>query len=225
MMGTNENPGIVPLAVAEIFNQIANTPKREYLLRVGFIEIYNENVYDLLSEKKNKLTKFSENDQGEIITNLTERIIPNAESMLESYQMGIVSRKIGDTAMNEQSSRSHAIFRIVIESKEPDSNEGVVQFSSLNLVDLAGSERVGQTNATGERFREGNKINMGLFELSSVIRQLSNMAENGDTTQYVNYRNSKLTRMLSASIGGNARTAIICTVTPAAVDETFSTLT
>lgn len=226
MMGTDKNPGIVPLTVAEIFKQIEMTPNREYLLRVGFLEIYNERVYDLLSvDKISEVLKLYENENGDVCANLTERITQSAEIILDSYATGNTKRKIGETGMNDQSSRSHAIFRIVIESKEIDCNEGIVQFSTLNLVDLAGSERADSTKATGERLREGGLINKSLLELSKIIRTLSEVGENREKMQFINYRNSKLTRLLSASLGGNAQTAIICTVTPASVEETFSTLT
>jgi centromeric protein E len=224
MMGTEDNPGIVSLTVAEIFKKIEMTPNREFLLRVGFIEIYNERIFDLLSTTKVELLKLHENDQGEVTTNLTERITQSAECILKTYADGNANRKTGETGMNDQSSRSHSIFRIMIESKEHDCSEGIVQFSTLNLVDLAGSERADQTKATGERLREGGHINKSLLALSKVIRELSDIGENREKIQFINYRDSKLTRLLSASLGGNAQTAIICTVTPASLEETLSTL-
>lgn len=128
--------------------------------------------------------------------------------------------------MNDLSSRSHSIFRIVIESKDIGSEDGIVQVSTLNLVDLAGSERADQTKATGERLREGGHINKSLLALSKVIRELGDIGESTtEKLQHIPYRDSKLTRILSASLGGNAQTAIICTITPAALEESYSTLT
>lgn len=225
MMGTDDNPGIVPLTIAEIFKEIEMTPNREFLLRVGFIEIYNERVFDLLAlDSSKELLKLHDNEQGEVTTNLTERILKSAECILKTYADGNANRKTGETGMNDQSSRSHSIFRIVIESKEQGCSDGTVQFSTLNLVDLAGSERADQTKATGERLREGGHINKSLLALSKVIRELSDLGENREKIQYINYRDSKLTRLLSASLGGNAKTAIICTITPASLEETLSTL-
>jgi centromeric protein E len=123
--------------------------------------------------------------------------------------------------MNDRSSRSHTIFRITIESREvgKTDDESAVQVSNLNLVDLAGSESARQTNAEGERLNEGRHINRSLLALSNVIRTLSE----GSAT-HVNYRDSKLTRILSAALGGNSRCSIICTVTPAVLEETYFTL-
>ena len=142
--------------------------------------------------------------------------------------------------MNERSSRSHTIFRIIIESRDRSDNNdtdaqsvsnfgddegftGAVKVSCLNLVDLAGSERVGQTGAEGQRLKEGAHINKSLLSLGTVISKLS---EEGKDHGHIPYRDSKLTRILQTSIGGNARTAIICTITPAAAyaEETLSTI-
>lgn len=228
MMGTRDNPGIVPLAVDEIFKQMETMPSREFLIRVGYIEIYNEKVFDLLQPNKVELTKFRECN-GEVIFHQMEVIASTADCILEHYAKGNSLRRIGETQMNEQSSRSHSIFRIVIESKEVKNVDNeideVVQVSTLNLVDLAGSERADQTRATGERLREGGHINKSLLALSKVIRELSDIGDNSEKLQYIPYRDSKLTRILSASLGGNAQTAIICTITPVSLDETFSTLT
>lgn len=225
MMGTEDNPGVVPLAIDEIFRQIETMPQREFLIRVGYIEIYNEKIYDLLEPEKTELTKIRENNPGEVSVQQTEVISSTAQSILETYAKGNASRRVGETGMNDQSSRSHSIFRIVIESKDLSSVDEIVQVSTLNLVDLAGSERADQTKATGERLREGGCINKSLLALSKVIRELSDIGESSERLQYIPYRDSKLTRILSASLGGNAQTAIICTITPASLDETLSTLT
>jgi centromeric protein E len=228
MMGTDQEPGIIPLTVKEIFDQIELTEDREFLLRVGYIEIYNERIFDLLDEGKVEILKLSENPQGEVSVNQTEVVTSSQETILDHYKKGSRGRVVGETGMNERSSRSHTIFRIIIESKsikEEASHEDVVQVSTLNLVDLAGSERADQTRATGERLREGGHINKSLLSLSNVIRDLSNMLDNAEKAPYINYRDSKLTRILSASLGGNAMTAIICTIAPSALEETYSTLT
>ncbi len=222
MTGTEENPGIIPLAISEIFRRIEGMQNREFLLRIGYMEIYNERIYDLLDINKVEITKIREVSAGEVHVPHTEMIVSTEESIMKAYEKGNRVRRTGETGMNDQSSRSHSIFQIVIESKEIDSEDEVVQVSTLNLVDLAGSERADQTGASGERLREGGHINKSLLALSKVIRELS--TSNSDKP-HIPYRDSKLTHILSASLGGNAQTAIICAVTPAALDETFSTLT
>lgn len=221
-MGDETNPGIIPLTVREIFEQIANSGDREFLLRIGYIEIYNEKIFDLLDEKKVECTKIHEPTQGEVNVNQREIVANSEEQILHYYERGNKSRRIGETNMNERSSRSHTIFRIWIESRVVGSpDEDATQVSHISLVDLAGSERANQTRAEGDRLKEGGHINKSLLSLGNVIRVLS---ESNTPPSYVNYRDSKLTRILAASIGGNSMTSIICTVTPAALEETFSTL-
>lgn len=223
-MGDEPNPGIIQLTVREIFQQIENIEGREFLIRIGYIEIYNEKIFDLLDEKKQECQKIHEPVAGEVMVNQREIVAISEEQILENYNRGNRLRRTGETNMNELSSRSHSIFRITIESREvgKTSEESAVQVSSLNLVDLAGSERANQTKADGDRLKEGGHINKSLLALGNVIRVLSD--EDTTPATYINYRDSKLTRILSASLGGNAMTSIICTVTPAALDETYSTL-
>lgn len=228
-MGTSHNPGIIPRTVQEIFDQIeqqTGAKERKFLLRYGYIEIYNERVYDLLDEGKPECTKFHEQIPGEVTVNQREVLASTTLDILESYERGNKARRVGETNMNERSSRSHTIFRITIESREIGENgesreDGPVQVSSLNLVDLAGSERADQAKTEGDRLKEGGHINKSLLALGNVIRLLSDPKT---AVEYINYRDSKLTRILSASLGGNALTSIICTVTPASLDETYSTL-
>lgn len=223
MMGSEEDPGIIPLTVREIFEQIANSDDREFLLRVGYIEIYNEKIFDLLDDKKVECTKLHEPTQGEVNVNQRELVANSEEQILNFYEQGNKIRRTGETNMNERSSRSHTIFRIWIESRVVGSpDEDATQVSHISLVDLAGSERANQTRAEGDRLKEGGHINKSLLSLGNVIRILSESTTTSNT--YVNYRDSKLTRILSGSIGGNSMTSIICTITPAALDETFSTL-
>uniref|UniRef100_A0A182NJ19 Kinesin motor domain-containing protein n=1 Tax=Anopheles dirus TaxID=7168 RepID=A0A182NJ19_9DIPT len=227
MIGNDREPGVVPLTAREIFEQIKKIKERQFLIRVGFIEIYNEKVHDLLNTANTNL-KIVENQCGDVSVNSKECITNCAEQIIQHVDEGNKARKIGETNMNERSSRSHTIFRITIESRTigPTSGDGgmdkeaAVQIGILNLVDLAGSERADQTGATGSRFKEGVCINKSLLSLSCVIQKLS---ENSDK-QFINYRDSKLTRILQASLGGNAVTSMICNITPAVVDETYYTL-
>nr|XP_013190111.1 unnamed protein product [Amyelois transitella] len=221
MSGTEDSPGIIPLAVYNLFEIIKNIPDRDFLVRVSYIEIYNEALKDLLNiEKKN--VKVHETFQG-VRVDATEHVTASPEEVLKYLKEGEANRQTGATNMNEISSRSHSIFQITIESREHIEGEaeaaGCVNVSQLNLVDLAGSERAGQTGATGIRFKEGTHINKSLSALALVIKQLSE-----DPNKFANYRDSKLTRILQNSLGGNAKTSIICAVTPAAVEETISTL-
>ncbi|XP_014207511.1 kinesin-related protein 4 [Copidosoma floridanum] len=222
MLGTLDEPGVTPLAIDRMFDAITETCGREFLLRVSYLEIYNEKVNDLLDTSGMDL-KLREDNNGLVqVLKSKEEIASSPDLIMSIMKKGDKNRRIGETNMNERSSRSHTIFRITIESRDQSSDsDGAIQVSQLNLVDLAGSERASQTNATGERFKEGTHINMSLSTLGLVIKQLS---ESSDNTKYVNFRDSKLTRLLQASLGGNAMTAIICAVTPAAFEETLCTL-
>ncbi|KAJ1523483.1 hypothetical protein ONE63_001336 [Megalurothrips usitatus] len=220
MMGDQFEPGIIPQAVSLIFNSIENSQGREFLLRVCYMEIYNEKINDLLL-KSNRNLKVTEDNLGNVIVkDLEETITSSAQMVMDLMKKGETIRKIGVTNMNERSSRSHSIFRVIIESRNTASDaDEAIQVSHLNLVDLAGSERAGATGCVGDQFKEGCAINTSLFTLGKVIAQLSE----GEAT-FVNFRDSKLTRILQSSLGGNALTAIICAVTPAALEETNSTL-
>ncbi|KAH8298002.1 hypothetical protein KR018_004239 [Drosophila ironensis] len=226
MMGDAQNPGVMVLAAKEIFRRIAEEKDRDFLLRVGYIEIYNEKIYDLL-EKKNQDLKIHEVANGMVHVNCEESIITCEEELLRHLSMGNKERTTGETNMNERSSRSHAIFRIIIESRKSDCSEDVIQ-SVLNLVDLAGSERADQTGATGARLKEGGHINKSLLFLSNVIKNLAEREnENGAeqaSTKFISFRDSKLTRILQASLGGNAYTSIICTIKPSVLEESQSTI-
>jgi len=222
-MGTEAEPGLVPLTVSEIFQQIETIEDREFLIRVGYIEIYNEKVLDLLNAAKSEESlELGKDSIGNVIVNQVEMLVNSEKEILSIYDTGNKNKKIAETQMNERSSRSHTLFRISIESRERDktSDESAVQISHLYLVDLAGSEKA--DNASNIRFKEGANINKSLLSLGSVIRLLS---EAGDNEVYINYRDSKLTRILKAALGGNSMTAIICTITPAALEESYYTLT
>ncbi|KAF9807368.1 hypothetical protein SFRURICE_008917 [Spodoptera frugiperda] len=213
MTGTDDSPGIIPLAVVNLFEIIRSVPDRDFLVRVSYIEIYNETVRDLLNIEKENI-KIHDTIEGIIKVDVTEKVTSTPEEIMEVMREGEANRQKGATKMNEESSRSHSIFQIIIESRkhiEGEEEPGCVNVSQLNLVDLAGSERSGQTGATGQRLKEGMHINKSLSSLALVIKQLSEGT-------------NRLTRILQNSLGGNAKTSIICAVTPAAVEETLSTL-
>ncbi|XP_075785794.1 centromere-associated protein E isoform X2 [Pelodiscus sinensis] len=225
MMGNGESVGIIPKAIEDVFKIICNIPGREFLLRVSYMEIYNETITDLLCDsRKNKPLGIREDVNRNIyVEDLIEEVVVNPEQVMEWLRKGEKNRHYGETKMNEHSSRSHTIFRMIIESRENDPNnsncDGAVMVSHLNLVDLAGSERARQTGSEGLRLKEGCNINRSLFILGQVIKKLCD-----DPSGFINYRDSKLTRILQNSLGGNAKTVIICTITPVSFDETLSTL-
>ncbi|KAF0754076.1 kinesin-related protein 4 isoform X1 [Aphis craccivora] len=224
MSGDQTNPGIIPLAINYMFNAMNNSTSREYLLRACYLEIYNEKVIDLLEKRnnKNQIKKIEIQKDGLHITPLKAIVCQNSQMVIDLMRIGEKNRSIGETDMNERSSRSHTIFRIILESRNIDDDcDGAYQQSVINLVDLAGSERSSQTQSSMERFKEGCKINSSLTTLGLVIQQLS---ECPDSSQHVNFRDSKLTRILQTSLGGNSLTAIICTVTLAVEDQTSNTL-
>mmetsp|Transcript_36397 Transcript_36397/g.50026 ORF Transcript_36397/g.50026 Transcript_36397/m.50026 type:complete len:586 (-) Transcript_36397:174-1931(-) len=233
MQGNREHPGIIPLSIRHIFSKIEEDNDREYLLRVSYMEIYNENIIDLLAPAGSDPLKIKESvSSGVFVSGLKEEIVSSPSQVLQIMRRGGSSRHVGSTSMNERSSRSHTLFRVVIESaqknreekKEKDPKKGLqgaVKVALLTLVDLAGSERANHTQAAGVRLREGAHINTSLHYLSHVIHLLSQ-----GQTGHIPYRNSSLTRILQPALGGNGRTAIISTVTMADTyaEETLSTL-
>ncbi|XP_034006459.1 centromere-associated protein E isoform X13 [Trematomus bernacchii] len=228
MLGSDRFPGVIPLAVEDVFQTIKSCPKKEFLLRVSYMEIYNETVSDLLvdSWKRQPLEVRETINKTIYVADLREELVTSLAQVLAWIRKGEKNRHYGKTKMNERSSRSHAIFRMILESRErsdPASGEnadGAIIVSHLNLVDLAGSERASQTGADGTRFKEGCNINRSLFTLGHVIKKLTDEGQKG----FTNYRDSKLTRILQNSLGGNAKTVIICTITPVTLEETLSTL-
>ncbi|XP_075400090.1 centromere-associated protein E isoform X3 [Tenrec ecaudatus] len=225
MMGSPDYLGVIPRAIHDIFKKIKEFPDREFLLRVSYMEIYNETITDLLCDtrKMKPLVIREDFNRNVYVSDLTEEVVYTSEMALKWITKGEKNRHYGITKMNQRSSRSHTIFRMILESREkgePANCEGSVKVSHLNLVDLAGSERAAQTGAEGVRLKEGCNINRSLFILGQVIKKLSD----GQVGGFINYRDSKLTRILQNSLGGNAKTRIICTITPVSFDETLSTL-
>ncbi|KAM6402245.1 centromere-associated protein E [Pluvialis apricaria] len=226
MMGNEDSVGIIPKAIKHVFKVICEIPEREFLLRVSYMEIYNETITDLLCDirKKKPLGIREDVNRNTYVEDLIEEVVVAPEQVMEWIRKGEKNRHYGETKMNEHSSRSHTIFRMIIESRErsdpANANcDGAVMVSHLNLVDLAGSERASQTGSEGVRLKEGCNINRSLFILGQVIKKLCD-----DPSGFINYRDSKLTRILQNSLGGNAKTVIICTITPVSFDETLSTL-
>ena len=230
--------GVIPRAVKEIFSRISEkSDDYDFSVRVAFIELYKEKLYDLLSTKskikEDCIVDLREDPtKGVVIANLTEVVVENLRQTMEQLENGSVKRVTAATAMNNTSSRSHAIFTLYIEGTrksnvvEPveagqDKLNNIV--TKFHLVDLAGSERAKKTLATGVRYKEGVAINLGLLALGNVI---SALGDDSGPKNHIPYRDSKLTRLLQDSLGGNSHTLMIACVSPADtnVEETVSTL-
>ncbi|MEE6479399.1 hypothetical protein FKM82_012240 [Ascaphus truei] len=216
--------GIIPNSFAHVFGHIAKAEgDTRFLVRVSYLEIYNEEVRDLLGKDQNQRLEVKERpDVGVYIKDLSGYVVNNADDMDRIMTLGHKNRSVGATNMNEHSSRSHAIFTITIECSEKGTDGNIhVRMGKLHLVDLAGSERQGKTGATGQRLKEATKINLSLSTLGNVISALVD----GKST-HVPYRNSKLTRLLQDSLGGNSKTMMCANIGPADYnyDETISTL-
>ena len=231
-----DNEGIIPLTLKEIFDKI-NSSKDiiNSKITASFIEIYNENINDLLNTTKINLELREKSNKEVIVNNLTEIKINSHEEALNLLLKGNESRIIASTKLNEKSSRSHCIFRLNLEitkNKENknifNENEKIILKSHINLIDLAGSENSNKTGCVGQRLKEGSNINKSLLALSNVINKLSQNNGNnpGSGNFFVNYRDSKLTRLLQNSLGGNSKTSIICTITDDSehYTETMNTL-
>ncbi|KAJ1566037.1 Kinesin-like protein kif3b [Nowakowskiella sp. JEL0078] len=224
--------GIIPNSFEHIFNHIRLSPtSSQYLVRASYLEIYNEDIRDLLNPNKGKLEVKERADTGVYVKDLSTFVVKDVEEMDRLMAVGNKYRSVGATNMNEQSSRSHSIFTITIEvSETPEEGENTakegeedarIRAGKLHLVDLAGSERQSKTGAAGDRLKEATKINLSLSALGNVISALVD-----GKSSHIPYRDSKLTRLLQDSLGGNARTLMLATMSPASYnyDETISTL-
>ncbi|KAK4718691.1 hypothetical protein R3W88_017029 [Solanum pinnatisectum] len=220
MHGEQKSPGIIPLAVKDVFGIIQETPGREFLLRVSYLEIYNEVINDLLDPTGQNL-RVREDAQGTYVEGIKEEVVLSPAHALSLIASGEEHRHVGSNNFNLLSSRSHTIFTLTIESSSRGGNQGEeVALSQLHLIDLAGSES-SKTETTGLRRREGSFINKSLLTLGTVISKLTD-----EKSTHIPYRDSKLTRLLQSSLSGHGRVSLICTVTPASsnTEETHNTL-
>ncbi|KAG6963388.1 hypothetical protein JG687_00006597, partial [Phytophthora cactorum] len=230
-----ELQGIIPRVIKAVFKKLQqedggdNQRRSDHTLRVEYVEIYNEELRDLLHpETTSKQLAIREDGEGNIvIAGVKSEPADSKEAVFRHLVVGGASRVTGSTLMNEHSSRSHAIFSLLLEQR--DLTSGTRRFSKFHLVDLAGSERAKRTGAVAGRFKESVSINQGLLALGNVISALGDDKRRVGTaggTVHVPYRDSKLTRLLQDSLGGNARTLMIACVSPASVnfEETLNTL-
>ncbi|CAH8522665.1 unnamed protein product [Schistosoma turkestanicum] len=217
--------GIIPRAFDQIFEIMSVSEKTKYLVHASFLEIYNEEVRDLLGRDCKAKLELKENpDKGVYVAGLSMHKITSVSECQNIMELGWKNRSTGATLMNSDSSRSHSIFTIYLEMI--DRNDNLLDYNhiragKLNLVDLAGSERQTKTGTTGDRFKEATKINLSLSALGNVISALVD-----SKVKHIPYRDSKLTRLLQDSLGGNTKTLMIACLSPADnnYDETLSTL-
>ncbi|XP_049596083.1 kinesin-like protein KIF3B [Syngnathus scovelli] len=215
----SEKRGVIPNAFHHIFAHISRTRGQKYLVRSSYLEIYQEEIWDLLMERGRKLELKESPQEGVYVKDLSWVVTKDPAEMHHLLMLGDRSRSVGATNANRCSSRSHAIFAVTVECGSE--SEDPVRVGRLNMVDLAGSERQSRTGAQGGRLREAAKINLSLSALGNVISALAD-GKGG----HVPYRDSKLTRLLRDSLGGNAKTVMIATVGPSERDrhESLATL-
>lgn len=241
----SQHKGVIPLAMESIFARITSLKDVAVSVRVGFVEIHKEEIRDLITPKQAKSVHIRELPGGGIVlAGADEKEVTTREEMIAILERGTALRATGETGMNKRSSRSHAIFTITVEQRKLDpqtaerpstptsSNDSDAEetpvvddvdaylCAKMHLVDLAGSERAKRTKAQGQRLQEGININKGLLALGNVINALA------EGKPHVPYRDSKLTRMLQDSLGGNSRTLMVACVSPADInmEESVNTL-
>ncbi|GFQ64774.1 kinesin-like protein KIF17 [Trichonephila clavata] len=214
--------GIIPRAFEHIFEAISTTENTKFLVHASYLEIYNEEIRDLLGKETKKKLELKEHpDKGVYVAGLSLHPVHNTRECEEVMETGWKNRSVGATLMNADSSRSHSIFTIHLEMLEMENCGEHIKQGKLNLVDLAGSERQAKTGATGDRLKEATKINLSLSALGNVISALVD-----GKSKHIPYRDSKLTRLLQDSLGGNTKTLMVACLSPADnnYDETLSTL-
>ena len=242
MMGTPTQPGLIPRTCEDLFQRIESSasPHISYTVRVSYFEVYNEHVRDLLAPSRPLNSdhpyylKIREHPvEGPYIKDLTDLPVKNYHELLRYMRIGDASRTTASTKMNDTSSRSHAVFTIMLKQIHHDlsTDSTTERLARIRLVDLAGSERAKSTEATGARLREGSNINKSLTTLGRVIAALADPRHGrvhnggkGRSKDVVPYRDSILTWLLKDSLGGNSRTAMIACIAPSDYDETLSTL-
>ena len=232
MIGTEENPGIMVRVMSDLFSICATQAAANvltYKVTVSFLEVYNENIRDLLSEgvgMDEYLDLREDPIKGPVVAGITEVEAKTSGEIMRLLHQGNARRSQAATAANEVSSRSHAVLQVIIEARDSASGHGVVEnikVGKLSLVDLAGSERAANTQNRGARLVEGANINRSLLALGNCINALG---EKGNKGNFVPYRDSKLTRLLKDSLGGNCRTVMIANISAAesSFEETLNTL-
>ncbi|XP_004439031.1 PREDICTED: kinesin-like protein KIF14 [Ceratotherium simum simum] len=236
MMGFSEEPGIIPRFCEDLFAQVAKKQTQEisYHLEMSFFEVYNEKIHDLLvckgenGQRKQPLRVREHPVSGPYVEALSLNVVSSYSDVQSWLELGYKQRATAATGMNDKSSRSHSVLTLVMTQTKTEFVEGEEHdhrvTSRINLVDLAGSERCSLEHTCGERLKEGVSINKSLLTLGKVISALSEQANRKSV--FIPYRESVLTWLLKESLGGNSKTAMIATISPAAsnIEETLSTL-
>ena len=221
--GTGESKGVIPRSISQIFLSIQQSPSHSFSIKIGFLQLYMEMLQDLLSPDDNKTIKIRENaDDGVYLTGVSWKTVSSVKQCMDWLAVGDRNRSTAFTSMNAHSSRSHAVYMVKIEKrvkytpeqleeleKKGEAPDQSMTKSTLYLVDLAGSERVSKSKATGSRLDEAKNINLGLLALGNCIQALSDKK-----AKYVPFRDSKLTRLLEDSLGGNSKTSLVVTIGP-----------
>lgn len=218
MLGPPSDPGVNRRAIAKLFEICKQKSEMEFSIKVSLMEVYNENLYDLLDGNRNKLNIRQAANGVAFAEGLVERLITTPEQVTEVLADGDKNRTVAATKMNSNSSRSHSIMQITVSSFNTISK--VTTQAKLTLVDLAGSERVAKTDASGERLVEAAAINKSLSALGQVFQAIAT------NSPHVPYRNSKLTHVLQDSLGGNSKTCMFVNLSPLEpnISETHSSL-
>ncbi|XP_030587648.1 kinesin-like protein KIF16B isoform X6 [Archocentrus centrarchus] len=238
MMGAPGDAGLIPRICEGLFSRVSEATRWDeasFRTEVSYLEIYNERVRDLLRRKSTQTYNLRVREHpkdGPYVEDLSKHLVQNYSDVEELMEAGNINRTTASTGMNDVSSRSHAIFTINFTQAKFDAEMPSETISKIHLVDLAGSERADATGATGVRLKEGGNINKSLVTLGNVISALADMAQGGANTNlkrksvFVPYRDSVLTWLLKDSLGGNSKTIMIATISPADVNygETLSTL-
>ncbi|KAK7306409.1 hypothetical protein VNO77_44348 [Canavalia gladiata] len=229
----NEQQGLAPRVFQRLFARIHEEQTKHsdnqlnYQCHCSFLEIYNEQITDLLDPNQRNLQIREDVKSGVYVENLTEEHVSNMKDVTQLLIKGLLNRRTGATSINSESSRSHTVFICVVESRSKSAADGMSRFktSRINLVDLAGSERQKLTGAAGERLKEAGNINRSLSQLGNLINILAEVSQTGKQ-RHIPYRDSRLTFLLQESLGGNAKLAMVCAISPAQScrSETFSTL-
>ncbi|XP_004296958.1 PREDICTED: kinesin-like protein KIN12B-like [Fragaria vesca subsp. vesca] len=230
---SSDQQGLTPRVLERLFarineEQIKHADKQlKYQCQCSFLEIYNEQITDLLDPNPKSLQIREDVKSGVYVENLTEECVRNIKDVTQLLIKGLSNRRTGSTSINAESSRSHTVFTCVVESRYKSVADGISSFKSsrINLVDLAGSERQKLTGAAGERLKEAGNINRSLSQLGNLINILAEISQTGKQ-RHIPYRDSRLTFLLQESLGGNAKLAMVCAVSPtqSCKSETFSTL-
>eukprot|EP00762_Andalucia_godoyi_P004055 ANDGO_06360.mRNA.1 Kinesin-like protein KLP1 len=224
MIGGSSNfkyRGLVPRSLAHVYREIAAHPEQAVTVRISYLEIYNDQMFDLLNPQNEGKLEIQEDGLNTSVKGLMLPAAPSEEDALALLFEGETNRTIAEHSLNARSTRSHCIFTVHIESRSRVESNGKVTYSKLNLVDLAGSERVGKTHSTGTTLKEANFINRSLSFLEQVVIALGTPSR-----EHIPYRQTRLTNVLKDSLGGNCKTLLIANIwaEPQCLDETISTL-